>query len=81
MNTIQAGPALAAGLGLTDLSVPQLWGQYVALGGIHTLRELAAYLAGETTWSAHQHDIVAQALNEYTSDHGVDHPVSYADEL
>jgi hypothetical protein len=67
----------------TDIaySVTTRRGKYEALGGTHTFRELRAYLGGDATWSAHQHDIAAQALNEYTSDRGMSHPVSYADEL
>jgi hypothetical protein len=34
-----------------------------------------------THWNDDEQDIAAQAPNEYTSDHGMDHPVSYADEI
>jgi hypothetical protein len=81
MSTVHAGSALAAGLGLTDMSVSDLWTAYVALGGAHSRRELAEYLDGESAWSANEHDMAAHALNEHTSEQGMDHPVSYANEL
>jgi hypothetical protein len=78
METVKAGPSLAVGLALTDLDVQDLWGRYVALGGVHSRLELALYISGETAWTPEQHDIAATALNEFTSDRGMDHPVRYA---
>ena len=81
MSIVHAGFALATGLSLTDLSGEDLWIRYYGAGGAHTQEELLTYLRGDSHWNDDQHDIAAQALNEYTSDHGMDHPVSYADEL
>jgi hypothetical protein len=81
MNTVHGGALLAAGLALTDMSVMDLWGAYLALGGSHTRQELGAYLRSEGVWSAVEHDMVAHALNEYISGQGLDHPVSYSDEV
>jgi hypothetical protein len=81
MTTVHAGSALAVGLALTDMNEADLWGRYLALGGSRTQPELGAYLRGEGAWTAAEHDMAAHALNEYTSDHGMDHPVSYSDEV
>jgi hypothetical protein len=57
-------------------------GSTLATGvGLTDLRELTTYLAGEDAWTAHEHNIAAHALNEYTSDQGMDHPVRYSNEL
>ena len=81
MRSVKAGASLATGLALTHLDVQDLWGRYVALGGCHSRLELATYISGETAWSTEQHDIAAHALNEFTSDRGLDHPVRYASDL
>jgi len=81
METIRAGAALTAGLLLTDLAVTDLWVRYFALTGWHSQDDLTSYLGGAIEWSPHEHNVAAQALNEYLDDHGMDHPVSYADEL
>ena len=78
METVKAGPSLAVGLALTGIAVQDLWGRYVALGGLHSRLDLALYISGETAWATDQHDIAATALNEFTSERGMDHPVSYA---
>jgi len=81
MRTVNAGALLAAGLAMTDLGVSDLWLRYFALGGAYPRQQLQAYLAGAGAWSAHEHDVAAHALNEYFADQGMDHPVSYSDDL
>ena len=81
MKTVNAGALLAAGLALTDLGVSDLWLRYFALGGGYPQQKLQAYLTGAGAWSAHEHDVAAHALNEYFVDHGMDHPMSYSDDL
>lgn len=81
MALVSGGGALAAGLAFSDLSLPDLWARYLRLSGTRTLQELGAYLGGSTEWSAGEHDIAAQALNEYFTDRGLDHPVAYAHEV
>jgi hypothetical protein len=81
MSDVQAGTALATGLAMTDLTVWELWLRYLGLGGKQAYGDLQTYLAGETGWSATEHDVAAQALNEYFSDHDMDHPVRYASDL
>lgn len=46
------------------LSVEDLWLRYVELGGTSTIQELDDYLQGVVTPTSHDHDLVAQALNE-----------------
>lgn len=82
MDTVRAGAALVAGLALTDLNVRDLWVRYLALGGSHSCDELDQYLRGRgEDWNAVEHDTAAHAINEETSDHGLDHPASYAKDL
>jgi hypothetical protein len=81
MGTVQAGSTLAVGLALTDLDIRDLWIRYIALGGSHNRNQLGDYLHGISEWSVAEHDIAAHAINEYTSDHGQDHPVQYSDEV
>jgi len=76
-----SGPALRAGLALSDLDVGQLWTAYVGLGGSMTTAELIDALAGRLALSGHEHDVVAQALNEHFIGCGHDQPVAYAEEL
>lgn len=81
MTTVHAGSALASGLALTSLTVQDLWGRYVVLGGSRSRYDLACYLRGEGEWATDEHDIAALAINEYTSRRGMDHPASYSDEI
>jgi hypothetical protein len=81
MKLLNAGTAIGAGLSLSDLSLSDLWLRYVGIGGNHTCEELHAYIGGEAIWSELEHNIAAQALNDYFLDHGLDHLVAYAEEV
>ncbi len=81
MDVLNAGAAIRAGLALSGLRLPDLWLRYVEISGTHTLDELRAYVCGDAVWTAIQHNIAAQALNDYFTDHGLNHLVAYADEL
>lgn len=76
-----SGPALRAGLALSDLDLTQLWTAYVGLGGSMTAEQLSEALASRRALSGHEHDMVAHALNEHFLARGHDHPVAYAEEL
>lgn len=78
---MSGGAALASGLGMSDLSARELWLKYLALSGSHSQQELVAYLNGLTEWTALEHDVAAQALNEHFTARGMDHPVAYSHEL
>jgi hypothetical protein len=51
----------------------------VAVGGDASPLELEAYLLGLLAIDPHQHDVIAQALNEHFLDCGQDHPVPYSE--
>ena len=59
------------------LSHGELWLRYFELGGMSTGLELEAFLFGMLAPSAHDHDVIAQALNERFSELGKNHPVAY----
>jgi hypothetical protein len=66
---------------LADLDERQLWIRYLALGGNYPYHQLCEYIHGQRSGSAHEHDVAAQALNEYLADQGMDHPVRYSRDL
>jgi hypothetical protein len=59
------------------LSLSELWLRYFELGGMSTALELEAYLYGALIPTAHDHDLVAHALNERFVELGGNHPVPY----
>jgi hypothetical protein len=75
------GVSLRAGLSLSELDLPQLWVAYLGLGGTMSAERLEAALRGRHSLSSHEHDLVAQALNDYFTERGQDHPVAYSDEV
>jgi hypothetical protein len=66
---------------LSNLDIEELWTAYFGLGGSMSMGELVDLLDGRRLVSDHEHDMVAQALNDYFTGKGQDHPVSYASEL
>jgi hypothetical protein len=73
--------SLRAGLALSGMSYERLWFDYLGLGGTFGLKSLIAVLQGEREISAHEHNMIAQALNEHFTERGHNHPVAYAHEL
>ena len=61
------------------LSDPDLWLRYFELGGMSTPAQVRSYLRRDVVPSAHDHDVLAQALNERFSELGRTHPVRYAE--
>lgn len=59
------------------LSPPELWLRYFALGGMSSPFQLEALLHGALQPTAHDHDVIAQALNERFVELGGNHPVPY----
>lgn len=51
--------------------------RYFELGGMSSPLELEAFCCGALRPSAHDHDVIAHALNERFSELGRDHPVGY----
>jgi hypothetical protein len=72
---------LEAGLTRSGLSYQELWWRQVAVGGDASPLELEAYLLGLLSIDPHQHDVIAQALNEHFLDCGEDHPVPYSEPM
>ena len=63
-----------------ELSHGELWMRYFELGGMSTGLMLEAYLYGALEPSAHDHDVIAHALNERFTQMGGDHPVPYSED-
>lgn len=63
-----------------DLSVPDLWWRYFALGGVSTELEVEAILYKALIPSTVDLDMLAVALNERFSELGGDHPLPYSDD-
>ena len=57
---------------LGALTVAELWWRYTELGGNQPRAALVEYLAGSIPWSASEHNVLVQALNECLWDLG--HP-------
>jgi hypothetical protein len=70
---------LETGLIRSGLTYQELWWRQVAVGGDASPLELEAYLLGLLTLDPHQHDLIAQALNEHFLDLGQDHPMPYSE--
>ncbi|MEO6468876.1 MAG: hypothetical protein ABIP21_07225 [Acidimicrobiia bacterium] len=63
-----------------DLSLPELWFRYFALGGLSTTLEIEAYLLGALIATIEDQDLLAVAINERFSELGGDHPIPYSDD-
>lgn len=48
----------------SGLTTPELWLRYFGLGGMRTQPEIEAILSFAAVPSAHDHDVLAHALNE-----------------
>ena len=59
------------------LSHGELWLRYFELGGMSTAFQLEACLHGALQVDAHDHDVIAHALNERFVELGGNHPVPY----
>jgi len=70
---------LEAGLTRSGLTYRELWWRQIAVGGDAGPLELEAYLLGLLVLDPHQHDVIAQALNEYFLECGQDHPMPYSE--
>ena len=72
--------AIEAGRRRLQLSVPELWLEYVAIGGNATWPEVRSFLDGAGGLPDTDHDMLAQALNDRFTDLGMNHPIPYSDE-
>ncbi|WP_181783230.1 hypothetical protein [Pseudonocardia pini] len=72
---------LRAGFAMSDLDVDGLWIGYAGLGGGLSAEVLEEILLGRRRATNHEHDLIAQALNDHFTDRGQDHPVPYSRDL
>ena len=75
-----SGDGLDQARQVAKLSLHELWLRCFELGGMSSALEVEAYLFGALEPTAHEHDVLAHALNERFSELGGDHPIPYADE-
>jgi hypothetical protein len=73
--------ALEAARDVLGLSLPQLWLEYLGLGGNLPPAAIGAALQGRVGLGDHDHDVLVQVLNEHFIDRSLNHPLAYADEL
>jgi hypothetical protein len=73
--------SLRAGFAMSGMRLSELWTAYVGLGGSLTVEDLDTALCGARSLSAHEHDLVAQAMNDHFTERGQNHPVAYSNEL
>lgn len=76
-----SGPSelsLTDGLVESGMDYQELWLRQLEVGGDAGRLEVEAYLLGLLTADPHQHDLLAQAINEHFIERGGDHPVAYS---
>ena len=77
----EAMRSLQAGLVLAGLTSDQVSNHALALDGALSGPQTTAVLAGERACTAHEHNVLAQAINDHLVERGEDHPVRYSREL
>ena len=78
MTATEGRLSLEEGMALSGMDYGELWVRHVALGGDAGRLEVEAYVLGLLVADPTQHDVLAQALNEWFLDRGGDHPVAYS---
>jgi hypothetical protein len=73
------GPDLSLqdGLARSGMTFNELWLRQLSVGGNAGRLEVEAYVLGLLTVDPFQHDVLAQAINEYFIERDRDHPVGY----
>lgn len=66
---------------MSDLGLDELWIRCFGLGGLLGVVELRATLDDERRPTSCEHDVIAQALNEYFLDCGLPRTVIYSEGL
>ena len=77
MSTQRSDLSLFEGLQRSGMTPAELWIAYYAVGGDAAELEVEAYALGLLSPDDYQHNLIAQALNEYFLDRHEDHPVRY----
>ena len=62
------------------ISLGEFWIRYFALTGTNSPPELDGILQCELRPSAHEHNVIAVALNEYFKDAGIRHLAPYVEQ-
>jgi hypothetical protein len=79
MTETESGMSLEDGMRLSGMGYPELWLRYISVSGTIGELELEAYVLGLLVPDDYQHNLIAQALNEYFLELGPDLPVGYRD--
>jgi hypothetical protein len=79
MTETESGMSLADGMRLSGMSYSELWLRHISVSGTLSEMELEAYVLGLLVPDDYQHNLIAQALNEYFIELGQDLPVGYRD--
>jgi hypothetical protein len=79
MTETESGMSLVDGMRLSGMGYPELWLRYISVSGTIGELELEAYVLGLLVPDDYQHNLIAQALNEYFLELGQDLPVGYRD--
>jgi hypothetical protein len=74
-----AGLSLADGWDLSGISRTELWLGYLSLGGHPSQERMEAYAHGLIRPDCHEHNLIAQAINETFIEREESHPVGYQD--
>jgi hypothetical protein len=77
----RTGLSLYEGLVRSGMSSQEVWLAQLGVGGQAGELEVEAYVLGLLHADPHQHDVIAQAINEYFISRGENHPVRYFDQL
>ena len=77
MTSTESGMSLEEGMRLSGMSFPELWLRHISVSGTIGELELEAYVLGLLVPDDYQHNLIAQAINEYFLELGQHHPVAY----
>ncbi len=73
--------SLYQGAVMSGLSYEEIWTRQAVFGGTAGRLEVEAYVLGLLDPDPHQHDLIAQAINEHFLEQGGNHPVAYSTEV
>jgi hypothetical protein len=74
-----SGLTLYEGMQRAGMGFDEVWMRQLSVGGDAASIEVEAYILGLLRADAYQHNVIAQAINEYFIARGENHPVSYAE--
>jgi hypothetical protein len=79
VTATESNLSLQDGMRLSGMSYSELWLRQISVSGTIGELELEAYVLGLLVPDDYQHNLIAQALNEYFIELGQNHPVAYRD--